>query len=219
MTIGLRGLRLWLAMAGLVGLAACSATAPSGTTTAAAGASAVAGSSAVPAFVKAFTSTVGGYSLRVPADMDPKAATAPMPAGLDTWGEDPFVDQFFGVGIGPLQVVSSPIASGSTSQAWIDDREGAVVLTGAAFPDVCQTKSVTSAIEVDGHPGVLDTTCGPALLVVIVADGDRIYELALHGAPPRRGWLDALLATVHLDPKSALPAPPASPGPAASPKG
>jgi len=200
----------------LVAIAACDATRPAGSPNPSPAARATAESSALPAFTKAFTSTVGGYRLQVPADMDPKPATIPMPAGLNTWGDDAFVDQFFGVGIGPLDIVSAPIAPGTTSEAWIADREAAIVLSGTAFPSVCQPTSKTSAIAVDGYPGVLDSTCGPALLVVIVADADRVYEFDIHGDPPSRDWLQALLATVHLDPQSAI-APPAPSSPMASP--
>jgi hypothetical protein len=215
MGIGLVALRLPLSVAAaLVTVVACSAAPRAGSTTSSPVAAASGTSGAVPAFVKPFASTVGGYSLKVPADMDPKPATEAMPAGLDTWADDPFVDQFFGVGVGPLEIVSAPVAP-ATSQAWISDRETAIVLTGTAFPDVCQAKSVTSAIEVDGHMGMLDTTCGATLLVVIVADADRVYELDLHGSPPSRDWLAALLATVHLDPQSAIaaPAPSSAPSP------
>jgi hypothetical protein len=165
-------------------------------------------------FTKAFVSTVGGYSLRTPESMDAKPAKAAAPASDYTWSdEDPFLDQFFGEGVGPIDIVSEPLSRGQTADAWTKDELDAALLSGSSFPSVCATKNQTEPITVDGHAGTLDVHCAPALLTAIVPAGDRIYAIDLHGDPPDRAWFTAFLATIHLDPATALPAPAGSPVP------
>jgi hypothetical protein len=166
----------------------------------------------VPALTETFVSTRNGFSVRYPAGWSTKAATT-------SWRPQTYVpignsalDELKRQGEARLVVASQRLAPGETEASWIASFNqpfdlGACSVDRAAWP----------RLAVDGQSGYLDVEACPLpadtgfstpdlRFDVIVFAGGRVYEIALDGVVDR-AYFEALLATVHLDPASALDPP------------
>jgi hypothetical protein len=166
----------------------------------------------VPALTETFVSTRNGYSVRYPVGWATTAATTSwrpltyVPIGNSA------LDELKKVGEARLVVASQKLAPGQSEAQW---------LASFAHPFDLGTCSGDRAawppVTVDGASGYLDIEACPLpadrgfstpdlLFEVIVFSGGRVYQIGLDGAVDR-GYFDAILATVHFDPASALDPP------------
>lgn len=166
----------------------------------------------VPALTESFVSTRNGFSVQYPAGWSTKAATT-------SWRPQTYVpignsalDELKRDGEARLVVASQRLAPGQTEAQW---------LASFAHPFDLGTCSGDRAgwpqLTVDGATGYLDIEACPlpadrgfsapdVLYEVIVFSGGRVYQIGLDGAVDR-GYIEAILATVHFDPASALDPP------------
>lgn len=169
----------------------------------------------VPPLTETFVSTRNGFSVRYPAGWSTRAATT-------SWRPNSYLpignsalDELKRAREARLVAASQRLAPGQTEAQWLAsflqpyDR-------GACVHD----RSTWPRVTVDGESGYLDIEACPLPadtnfsapdieFHVIVFSGGRVYEIALDGVVDR-GYLEAMLATIRLDPGNALD-PPASP--------
>jgi hypothetical protein len=142
-----------------------------------------------PALTETFSSTLHGISVAYPEGWVPRAATEPWPA-------DDFVqqDSLFGDVIEDgssgdtafLAVASKPLA-GLPLERFV---AGYGPFTECGSPE---------PIVVDGAPGIVGTECPMAL----VTAGDRVFLIWLYRIDDPE-WFQEILATVQLNPETAL---------------
>lgn len=170
---------------------------------------------AVPALTQPFTSARHGYGIRLPSTWTVKAASAPWPAGVAAaTPPDPMLDVITDPGDSArtLVVVSQPLPKGMTSDAWLTAYEkSAPTMPAACWPAPPQMENITVGGQAAWIHGGL-ANCG--FTEAIAFAGGRVYEFSAYfppgGAPLDRRLLDALLATVRLDPSTADDSPAAS---------
>jgi hypothetical protein len=173
---------------------------------------------AVPPLTQSFTSARHGYTISLPSAWRVTAATAPWPAGIAAaTPPDPMLDTFIDPGDATRSfvIVSQPLASGVTSDAWLTAYEdSAPAMPGACWPASPKMEKVT----IDGQPASIHgglAACG--FTEAIAFAGGRVYELTANfqqgGTPLPRNFFDALLATTHFDPTAADDSPAKSPRP------
>jgi hypothetical protein len=169
----------------------------------------------VPALTETFVSTRNGFSVRYPAGWVTRAATTSwrpltyVPIGNSA------LDELKQAGEARLVVASQRLAAGQTASQW---------LASFALPFDLGTCTGDPAgwpqLTVDGASGYLDIAACPLpadsefpapdlLFEVLVFSGGRVYEIGLDGAVDR-GYFEAILKTIRLDPASAMD-PPAGP--------
>ena len=166
----------------------------------------------VPALTETFVSTRNGFSVRYPAGWSTKAATT-------SWRPQTYVpignsalDELKRQGEARLGVASQRLAPGETEASWIASFNQPYDL-GACSGD----RTAWPRLTVDGQSGYLDIEACPlpadagfstpdVRFDVIVFAGGRVYEIALDGVVDR-GYFEAVLATVHLDPAGAVDPP------------
>jgi hypothetical protein len=166
----------------------------------------------VPALTETFVSSRNGFSVRYPAGWSTKAATS-------SWRPNTYVpignsalDELKLQGEARLVVASQRLAAGQTEASWI-----ASFLLPYDLGFCTGDRASWPRLTVDGQVGYLDVEACPAAadtgfsapdlrFDVIVFSGGRVYEIALDGIVDR-GYFEAILATVHLDPTSALDPP------------
>jgi hypothetical protein len=166
----------------------------------------------VPALTETFVSTRNGFSVRYPAGWSTKAATS-------SWRPNTYVpignsalDELKQQGAARLVVASQRLVAGQTEASWLASFAQPYDL-GFCTGDRASWPRLT----VDGQLGYLDVEACPAAadtrfsipdlrFDVIVFAGDRAYEITLDGVVDR-AYFEAVLATIHLDPASALDPP------------
>lgn len=166
----------------------------------------------VPALTETFVSTRNGFSVRYPAGWSTKAATT-------SWRPQTYVpignsalDELKHEGEARLVVASQRLAPGETEASRVASFNqpydlGACSRDRAAWPRFT-VDGQSAYLDVEGCPLPADTGFStPDLRFdVIVFAGGRIYEIALDGVVDR-AYFDALLATIHLDPATAVDPP------------
>ena len=123
----------------------------------------------------------------------PRAATEPWPAGDIVQMESPFGDVIEDGSTGDtafLAVASQPLAGRSLDE----------VVAGYGPFTECGSPE---PIVVDGAPGIMGSDCPMAL----VAKGDRVFLIWLYRIDDP-DWFEEILATVKLNPETALDAAP-----------
>ena len=144
---------------------------------------------ASPALTETFTSTMHGISVSYPEGWVPKAATEPWPEGGIVLQETPFGDVIEDGSTSDtafLALASQPLGGRSFDQ-WVADYP--------AFKEC----GVAEPVVVDGAQGVV----GPECPMALVAMEDRGYLIWLYRIDDPE-WFDQILATVKLDPETAL---------------
>jgi len=165
--------------------------------------------SAIPAVTQSFTSTRDGYKLKYPAGWTVTPATTSwLPGTAAASPPDPMLDVFTDPGDASRSfvVVSQPLQAGVTANTWLTTYEASVPsMPAACWPPPAQMEHTTiGGSQAWVHGGLTD--CG--FTEAIAFAGGRIYELTAYFAPgaipTNRRLVDAILATVTLDPASAI---------------
>jgi len=166
----------------------------------------------VPSLTETFVSTRNGFSVRYPEGWSTRAATTSWRPNTMLPIGNPAQDELKLDGVARLVVASQRLEAGQTESSWIasygeeyflrrcsgdraawprvvvDGRSGYLVLNGCALP-------------ADHEFSTPDLTFD-----VLVFAADRVYRIALDGVVDR-GYFEAILATVRLDPSSAIDPP------------
>jgi hypothetical protein len=162
----------------------------------------------VPPLTQAYASSRHGFAIKLPETWKVTPATSAWPAGTEAASPpSPMLDVFEDPvdASKTFAVVSQPLASGVTADAWLTTYEkSAPSMPGACWPPPNQMEQVTVGGQTAWIHGGL-AACG--FTEAIVFAGDRIYEFGSYfppgGKPGSRPLFDALLATVALDPTAA----------------
>ena len=164
----------------------------------------------VPPLTETFVSPRNGFSVRFPAGWSIKPATKSWPADIFLPLGNPAFDELQRAGEARLVVASQRLGAGQTDADWL-----------AAFAHIYQgsapcgtAPSASPRVTIDGHSGYLVTVGCPLpadstfstpdirFRAIVIADG-RVYDIELDGNVDR-AYFDALVATIRLDPASAL---------------
>ena len=166
----------------------------------------------MPALTEMFVSTRNGFSVRYPAGWATKAATTSWRPGTYVPIGNPALDELKQLGEGRLVVASQRLAQGQTEAQWLASFAQPFDL-GTCTGD----RAAWPRLTVDGASGYLDIEACPLpsdtgfstpdlLFQLVVFSGDRVYQIGLDGAVDR-AYFEAFLASIHLDPASALDPP------------
>lgn len=169
----------------------------------------------VPLLTETFVSTRNGFSVRYPEGWSTKAATIGwLPNTMVPMG-NPALDELKLQGVARLVVASQRLEAGQTEASWIASYSQDYYLRRCSGD-----RAAWPRITVDGRSGYLDLNACPlpadesfstpdVAFDVIVFAADRVYRIGLDGVVDL-GYFEAILATVRLDPASAID-PPESP--------
>jgi hypothetical protein len=155
-----------------------------------------------PALTESFTSAVHGFTISYPADWNVRAATEPWSAGIP-FQLDAFADVIETSGNRFLLVASQPLG-GRSGEAWAE-----AVSSNPDWDDRCEPAS--EPVTIDGASGTIVTHCD-GTPTALVAAADRGYLVVLFGFDESEAWFQEILASMRLDPESAIDASP-SPSP------
>lgn len=169
----------------------------------------------VPPLTETFVSTRNGFSVRYPEGWSTKAATTSwLPNTLVPMGS-PALDELKLEGVARLVVASQKLEAGTSEASWLASFGQDYYLRRCSGD-----RAKWPRVMVDGQSGYVDLdACHLAADVsfstpdiafeAIVFASDRVYRIGLDGVVDR-GYFEAILATVRLDPASAID-PPESP--------
>jgi hypothetical protein len=166
----------------------------------------------VPLLTETFVSTRNGFSLRYPAGWTTRVATASwLPNTMLPIG-NPALDELALQGVARLVVASQRLEAGQTETSWLASFGQDYFLRRCSGDPAAWPR-----VTVDGRSGYLDLNACPlpadekfstpdvAFDVIVFVD-DRVYRIGLDGVVDR-GYFEAILATVHFDPASAIDPP------------
>jgi hypothetical protein len=166
----------------------------------------------VPLLTETFVSTRNGFSVLYPAGWSTRAATTSwLPNTLVPIGNSA-LDELKLQGVARLVVASQRLEAGQTEASWIASFGQDYYLRRCSGD-----RATWSRVTVDGRSGYLDLNACPVAadvafstpdvaFDVIVFAADRVYRVGLDGAVDF-GYFEAILATVRLDPASAIDPP------------
>lgn len=166
----------------------------------------------VPLLTETFVSTRNGFSVRYPAGWSTRAATTSwLPNTMLPIG-NPALDELKLQGVARLVVASQRLEAGQTEASWIASFGQPFYLRRCSGD-----RAAWPRVTVDGRSGYLDLNACPLsadvsfsapdlAFDVIVFAGDRVYRIGLDGVVDL-GYFEAILATVRLDPASAIDPP------------
>jgi hypothetical protein len=166
----------------------------------------------VPLLTETFVSTRNGFSVRYPEGWSTRAATTSwLPNTLVPMGSPAF-DELKLQGVARLVVASQRLPAGQSEASWLASFSQDFYLRRCSGD-----RAAWPRIMVDGRSGYLDLNACPlpadegfstpdVAFNVIVFAADRVYRIGLDGVVDL-GYFDAFLATVRLDPASALDPP------------
>jgi hypothetical protein len=168
----------------------------------------------VPLLTKTFVSTRNGFSVRYPAGWSTRAATTNWLPNTFVPIGNPALDELKLQGVARL-VVTSQRFEGQTEASWIASFGQQYYLRRCSGDPAAWPR-----VTVDGRSGYLDLNACPlpadedfstpdVAFDVIVFAADRVYRIGLDGVVDLN-YFEAILATVRLDPASAID-PPQSP--------
>jgi hypothetical protein len=163
----------------------------------------------VPALSETFVSTRNGFSVRYPAGWSAKPATTSWVPGTFLPIGNPALDELQLAGAARLVVASQRLQAGQTEASWLASFGQQYYLRRCSGD-----RAAWPRITVDGRSGYLDLNGCPLAsdsdfstpdiaFDVIVFAGDRVYRIGLDGVVDL-GYFEAILATVRLDPASAI---------------
>jgi hypothetical protein len=167
----------------------------------------------VPLLTETFVSTRNGFSVRYPEGWSTRAATTSWRPNTMVPMGSPAFDELKLQGVARLVVASQRLEAGQTEASWIASSFGQQYYLQRCIGDPAAWPRVT----VDGRSGYLDLNACPlsadsnfstpdVAFDVIVFAADRVYRIGLDGVVDL-GYLEAILATVRLDPASAIDPP------------
>jgi hypothetical protein len=164
----------------------------------------------IPALTETFVSPRNGISIGYASTWTVRPATVSWPPNVYLPFGNPALDQLQRLGDVGVLVASQRLARGQTEAQWL---ASFFVPYPTASP--CAIAPIDSPrIEIDGRMGYLDmagcpTPADSAFSVpdvqyeAFVFAAGRVYQIGLHGRVDRP-YFDAIVATIHLDPASAL---------------
>jgi hypothetical protein len=167
----------------------------------------------IPTLDATFVSPRNGFSISYPGDWAVTPATTSWRLGTYAPAGNSAVDELSRPGRARLVVASQRLGAGQTRVAWL-----ASFVHPFAFSASCTNDSTAwPRITIDGQPGYLDLAACPipvdtyistpdVQFEALVFAGGRVYQIALDGIVDRT-YFEAILATIHLDPASALDPP------------
>lgn len=166
----------------------------------------------VPPLTETFVSTRNGFSVRYPAGWSTSAATTSWLPNTFVPIGNPALDELKLPGVARLVVASQRLGAGQTEASWIASFGQQYFLRRCSGDPASWPR-----VAVDGRSGYLDLNACPLpadetfstpdiAFDVIVFAADRVYRIGLDGAVDL-GYFEAILATVRLDPASALDPP------------
>ena len=148
---------------------------------------------ASPALTETFTSDIHGMSVSYPSGWHEQRATEPWNGDL-VQQNSPFADVIYEKETdSPFIAVASQALAGQTFDDWADDYVSKLIADEASCADS------RDPITVDGAAGFLAEPC----FVALVSDGQRGYLIWFYRVDDRE-WMDAVLATVLLEPAEAV---------------
>lgn len=171
---------------------------------------------AIPPLTERFVSGRNGFSLMYPADWVVTPATESWPADIFLPVGHPALDQLQKAGEVRLVAASQLLGPGQTEDEWVS-----TYFYAYPWAFSCVTKLAASPrISIDGKSAYLDSAGCPTSRDYSVAPrdvayeafvfaGDRVYQITLNGDVDL-AYFEAILATVRLDPASAIDPPPSS---------
>jgi hypothetical protein len=166
----------------------------------------------VPPLTQTFVSTRNGFSVRYPEGWSTRAATTSwLPNTLVPMGSPAF-DELEFQGVARLVVASQRLKAGQTEASWLASFGQDYFLRRCSGD-----RAAWPRVTVDGRSGYLDLNACPlpadedfstpdVAFDVIVFAADRVYRIGLDGVVDL-GYFEAILATVRLDPASAIDPP------------
>jgi hypothetical protein len=166
----------------------------------------------VPVLTETFVSTRNGFSVRYPEGWSTRAATTSwLPNTLVPMGSPAF-DELKLQGVARLVVASQRLGAGQSEASWLASFGQDYYLRRCSGD-----RAAWPRIMVDGRSGYLDLNACPlpadetfstpdVAFDVIVFAADRAYRIGLDGVVDL-GYFEAILATVRLDPASAMDPP------------
>ncbi len=170
---------------------------------------------AIPQLSKTFVSKRNGFSINYPADWTATPATQSWPPDTFTQLGNPELDELKLEGQTRLVMASQRLAAGQTEAQWVAAYfrpfQGSVVCANATV------LAESPRLPIDGRSGYLDVAGCPVsadaaispndqVFEAFVFAGDRVYQIALDGEVDL-DYFEALLATMKLDPASAIDPP------------
>lgn len=155
-----------------------------------------------PALTESYASAVHGFTVSYPAEWSVRAASEPWTAGIP-FQLDAFADVMETAGNRFLLVASQPLGARS-GDTWSD-----AVSSNPDWGDTCEP--ATEPVTIDGASGMIVTHCDGTLTALVVV-ADRGYLIVLFGFEESEAWFREILASMRLDPQSAIDASP-SPAP------
>lgn len=166
----------------------------------------------VPPLTETFVSTRNGFSVRYPEGWSTRGATiAWLPNTMIPMGS-PALDELKLQGVARLVVASQRLGAGQSEASWIASYGQQYYLRRCSGD-----RAAWPRITVDGRSGYLDLNGCPlpadanfstpdvGFDVIVFADG-RVYRIGLDGVVDL-SYFEAILATVRLDPASAIDPP------------
>jgi hypothetical protein len=171
---------------------------------------------AIPPLTERFVSTRNGFSMLYAAGWVVTPATESWPQDIFLPLGHPALDQLLEPGRVRLVAASQLLGVGQTEDEWV-----ASYFSAYSWGEGCVTKlALSPRLPIGGRSGYLDTAgClmaadaamspGDVVYNAFVFAGDRVYQITLDGDVDL-AYFEAILATVELDPASAIDPPPAS---------
>ena len=156
-----------------------------------------------PVLTATFTSPRNGYSVLYPGDWTTTPATVNWEAGaVNQWGSTA-LDELRGSSA-RFVGASQPLAAGETADQWLDEYGVGACLGPRANWLSVPIGSATGLLDADGCPAPNGTiVVDGRLFDAVVIVGGRAYNFTMDGELSHADFL-AVLATVTLDPASAI---------------
>jgi len=169
----------------------------------------------IPPLTRTFVSTRNGFSINYPTDWTATAATQSWPPDTTTQLGNPELDALNLEGKVRLVVASQRLGAGQTEAQWVAAYfrpfQGSVTCANAS--DLAASPRLlidgqSGYMDVAGCPMSADAALSPSDVVfnAFVFAGDRVYQITLDGDVDL-AYFEAFLATMKLDPASAIDAP------------
>jgi hypothetical protein len=166
----------------------------------------------VPRLTETFVSTRNGFSVRYPAGWSTSAATTSWLPNTMLPNGNSALDELKLQGVARLVVASQRLETGQTEASWLASFGQHYFLRRCSGDPAAWPR-----VTVDGRSGYLDLNACPLPadedfstpdigFDVIVFAADRVYKIGLDGVVDL-GYFEAFLATVRLDPASAIDPP------------
>ena len=169
----------------------------------------------IPALTETFVSTRNGFSIRYPADWTATPATQSWPADTFTQLGNHQLDELMLDGTARIAIASQALGVGQTPEEWV--ASWFPPFKGSADCPNASTLAASPRIPIDGQSGYLDIAGCPMDADITISSpdnkfeafvfsADRVYQITFDGNVDL-AYFEALLATIQLDPASAVDPP------------